>query len=75
MVSTSPDTLMSSTLMSIREPLIATTSYELGIIVKSIDVSLFTVEVNLMASIETFLTGIIYSTATLVCEDSNTTLN
>ena len=54
MVSTSPDTLMSSTLMSIREPLIATTSYELGIIVKSIDVSLFTVEVNLMASIETF---------------------
>jgi hypothetical protein len=38
--------------MSIREPLMATTSSDKGNTVKSIDMSLFTVEVNVMASIE-----------------------
>ena len=51
MVSTSPVVLISSTEMSIRLPLSATTSRPEGITVKSIEVSVLTVEVKVIALI------------------------
>ena len=53
MVSCSPVTLRLSMSMSIREPLIAITSLLEGTRVKSIDESVFTVEVNVIALIVT----------------------
>ena len=52
MVSTSPVTLIRETSISTSEPRRATTSLPAGIKVNSIEVSEFTVEAILMASIE-----------------------